>query len=141
MIGVFVDGMLDESIEYLEFINDKKTVCVFNYTEAGNMVHDDQLKLINAYPKCRFIDPNWYIFNVAVLSTSYLKELGGYDCRFQTTAVSHADLAARTQRDGCSTRLFNKPMLKCSHLPDTSRRPRSHTFCHSRRSFLVSKSL
>lgn len=117
MIGTFVDGVLDEATEYLEYINDGKAVCVCNYTEDGNIVPDEQLKIINAYPKVRFVNPNYYIFNVVVMRREYFKSLGGYDCIFEATALSHCDLAIRAQNDGANVRVINKPMLRCSWTP------------------------
>ncbi len=114
--GLFVEGALDEALDYLE-AKDKNEVVVFNYTENEALVPTHVLRLNVAYPKTPYIPDDWFIFNVAIMNTEYFRELGGYDCEFEGTAVSHADLAARAQRYGAKVHLVNKPMLRCSWIP------------------------
>lgn len=74
--GYFNKDILDEIIDYLEWKNDKKSIVVANYTEDNNLVEEKVLKIINAYPKVKYLDPEFWIFNVAIMLNKYFKELG-----------------------------------------------------------------
>lgn len=130
--GVFMSNMLTEAIEHLELMNNKKNIVVFNYLESNNMVSEKSLRLVNAYPRTNYINSEWMIFNVAVLYTEYFRELGGFDCSFEGTAVGHADLACRAQRDEALVRIINKPMLNCSWMPGMTGDHRTNSLCSDR---------
>jgi len=121
--GVFLRGALDRAIDYLENKTNKsiKDVVINNYYEAGNILPEHVLKINTAYGHCssQYISNDWYIFNVATMYTEYFKSIGGYDCRFEATALAHTDLAARCQRDGAIVGVINEAMLNCTQMPGT----------------------
>ena len=46
-------------------------------------------------------------------------ELGGWDAQnFEATTCAHADLGIRAMKAGAEMVLMDKPMFKCSHLPN-----------------------
>lgn len=119
--GLFFPDTVKKAVNVLDNDINGRLVVVTKYLEACNEVHPDwYYQLTVAYPKTPYIPDNWLIFNTAFMHTDYYQTLGGWDCRFETTAVSHADLAARAQRDGCSTVLLQDPMLNCEHMPGAS---------------------
>ncbi len=86
----------------------EKNVITGKYYEGRQVPGSDELHLSDKYYHLNYHDPtrspyypdNWFIFNMGIISTNYLKSLGGWDCSFETTAVADADLAVRIQRDG-----------------------------------------
>lgn len=114
--GIFVKNGLDFAID--ELGGKDNDIVVAKYIEGSglNMEQDNYYKLALAYPFSPFIPNYWWIFNIAILYRSYYESLGGFDCIFETTAVAHADFAARCQRDGANVKLINKYLLKCEHM-------------------------
>ena len=121
--ATYIDGAFDKVLNHLESYKYKDythNIVVTNYTEGGNLLSNDVLRLNIAYPKVLLIPDNWYIFNSAFLHTSFFKQMGGYDCIFETCPIAHADLAARCQRAGAKVDLLNIPISHCEHMPGTS---------------------
>ena len=118
--GTYLPNVLDKVLDKMSQEDDIKNVVINGYYEGGNKLRQEELRLNVAYPSSAFIPRDWYIFNVATMHTQFFYELGGYDCLFQTTALSHADLAARAQRAGAKVSVMNEPMLECTHMPGTT---------------------
>ena len=131
--GVYLEGALDRTIDYLENKPNKsiKDVVINNYFEDGTLAcptpnttlaaeSEDFLRLKVAYPYGSFIPDDWYIFNVATMYTEFFYELGGYDCRFEACPFAHSDLAARAQRSDAEVHVHNEAMLDCEHMPGTT---------------------
>jgi len=119
--GVFLDGALDRALDHLENKKNKsiKDVVINSFVEAGDVNRNLQINVAYAHCSTRHIPNNWYIFNVATMYTEYFKQIGGYDCRFEGTAVAHTDLAVRCQRDGAAVQAHFEPMLNCTQMPGT----------------------
>jgi|TARA_R110000824_G_scaffold118998_2_gene272823 hypothetical protein len=66
------------------------------------------------------IQPNYWIFNHALMETKYMKEMGGFDTSFETTFISHTDLGIRAQNNGSRVLLFDGIISQCSHMPHTT---------------------
>ena len=66
------------------------------------------------------IPNDYWILNVGLMKTSYVKEMGGWDTMFEVTTISHMDFAVRTQRNGSTYYMFEKPIFICTHMPGTS---------------------
>ena len=117
--GVFLPGQLDALLTSFA-APDPPNVVIGKYTEGGDL-HDDSYYLLgNAYPRTPYIDPSWWIFNLAVMRTHHFLELGGWDCRFEACPCGHADLAVRAQRDGSKVHFHKEAVLQCSHMPGTT---------------------
>ena len=105
--------------------NSYKHVVVGKYVE-GNMpwwmmtIETGLLgySLNTGYAKCSFIPDDWIGFNSFYMHKEYFNELGGFDNQFEVTCVASADLAARAQRDGCTTELMDEPTFVVSHQPN-----------------------
>lgn len=114
---IFVPNIIDKCIDkLLEEPDNKKHVVLTKYTEGNNILHgDDYYRLINAYPKAQYINPEWWIFNSAIFWAEYIKYLGGWDTRFQVPCLGHADLAVRAQRDGVKVSFIKESLCHCEH--------------------------
>jgi hypothetical protein len=66
------------------------------------------------------VSPKYWIFNTALMETEYIKEMGGFDTRFETTFIAHTDLGIRMQNNNSDVILFEKSVTHCSHMPGTS---------------------
>ena len=62
---------------------------------------------------------NFLIFNCAILTTEYFKELGGFDCEFEACPMAFCDFGARAQLDGCDPGLVGL-LFECTHFAGTS---------------------
>lgn len=120
--GLFIEDALDNNIDVLYSMQpyDVKNVVVTKYYEgqgySGKDAHgDDYYKLVNAYPRTPYINPDWWIFNVAVMYREFFEELGAWDCTFQACPMGHADMAVRAQACGAKVVMSQFPMLNCDH--------------------------
>ena len=112
------DKALDILEEGIDGYQSEKDVVVAKYKEGDNIVHnDDYYRLNKAYPYSPYIDDNWWIFNLAFMHTSYYKQLGGCDSHFQTSAVTLADLAVRTQRNGARVKMLGESTVQFGLMP------------------------
>jgi hypothetical protein len=119
--GVFFSETIKKAVNILDNDINGRLVVVTKYLEACSEVHPDwYYQLTIAYPKSPYIPDSWKIFNCAFLHTEYYQYLGGWDCIFEACPLGHADLAARAQRDGCTTTLIQDPLLDCTHMPGAS---------------------
>ena len=126
--GWFVENALDNNINTLYGMPyDPKNVVVARYFEGENRSgkdswhgspNGDYYKLTKAYPATQYINPEWWIFNVAILYREFFDQLGGWDCRYQATAASHADMAVRAQALGAKVVMSDYPLLNCDHQPN-----------------------
>lgn len=128
MISILADDCKYETLNLYEAaqILEKESECdknviITKYTEGGdNEQNDDYYKLIYAYPFVNYTQEqkSWLIFNSSIGWRSYYERLGGWDCRLQTPAMSHADFSVRAQRDGCNVLFYKKKLCACSHMPN-----------------------
>ena len=115
--GVFLPGALQYSIDMAK----ERTVVVGKYLEGEtpeNMESEDyyRFKYHKAY-RLKGVPQECLIFNCGVISKKFLMELGGWDCIFEATTCSHADLGIRAYKAGAEMILQDKVMFKCSHQP------------------------
>jgi len=66
------------------------------------------------------VSPNYWIFNTALMETEYIKELGGFDTKFETTFIAHTDFGIRAQNNGTNVHLFGSAVMSCTHMPGTT---------------------
>lgn len=111
----YFPGVLDKVIDILNNSNNVKKIVATKYYEGGNLESDDYYLLNNAYPKSPYNKGGWRILNCGVMHTEYYRYLGGWDCEFETTALSHADLAFRTQMDDAEVFFLPEALVDCAH--------------------------
>jgi glycosyltransferase involved in cell wall biosynthesis len=119
--GTVFTKTVENALKILDNDINGRLVVVTKYLEACTEVHPDSYyKLNNAYPRSPYIPDDWWIFNTAFMHREYYDYLGGWDSIFEACPLGHADLAARAQRDGCTTVMLPEPLLNCDHMPGTS---------------------
>ena len=106
MTGVFIEDGLKQCL--LELENDPEPIfksIIARYKEEER----DGLGLTEGHYKTGFhdplrspfIDPNFWIFNCAIVPKIVLKDIGGFDAEnFQCTAMAHADIRYKTSKEG-----------------------------------------
>ena len=57
------------------------------------------------------------MFNIAFLHADFFNELGGWDCSYEGTWASHADMAIRAQFLGANVKMAQIPLFACDHMP------------------------
>jgi len=125
--AVFLPGALDKNIDFFEECYvDARTIVVSKYFEgegasAKPLQHDDYFKICGS-PCTNVSSANidWWLFNVAIMERSYFEKLGGWDCKYEGTFMSHTDLAMRAQADGAQAIMSRVPLLDCGHMPGRS---------------------
>ena len=121
--SLFIKDAIDNNILFLKSKGDNyKNVVMAKYSESASFSNperyqnDEYYKLVNAYKTDpNFVNKDWFIYNSVFMHTSYLLEMGGWDCGFQACPYSHADLAIRCQDDGAPTFLSPFPVAICDH--------------------------
>jgi hypothetical protein len=110
----FLEGAIDSMFGILSGMDSsEKNVVTGKYYEGRQIPGSDELHLSDKYYYLSFHSPtqsphnsaDWFIFNMGLINTSYLKSLGGWDCAFEVDAMAHADLAVRMQRDDAVVKL------------------------------------
>jgi len=133
--GYFLDDSLDKVFEYWEknctidtdiitckyFEGEANQQGILHSTGQTELSKDFYYKInhANGLRSC-FIPDDYWILNVGVIKTSYAKEMGGWDTRFEATSVSHMDFAVRTQRNNSRFFMMKQPIFTCGHTPGTS---------------------
>ncbi len=65
-----------------------------------------------------YISNDFLLLNTGLIPRETLMYIGGFDCRFETTALSQLDIAIRLQLYGVKVILSNDVVLKCTWLID-----------------------
>ena len=98
--GVFLGNSLEESVDVLEG-KKRNTVLTMRYAEGGNSPGPEYwIAHTHADLRLPGIPSDYRIAPVGMYTTSYFKELGGWDCRFEHLNMCCHDLAFRVQNDG-----------------------------------------
>lgn len=121
--GLFFPNSLDKCFDALG--DGYKDVIIAKYTEGevyppavtGEYwhlhFHKDLRTVLN-------VDGNWYVANNMIMRREYILDLGGYDCRFETTPHAVLDLGIRAQRDKANCKLSDHVVMHCEHQPGES---------------------
>ena len=126
--GWFLQNSLDEAIKLWELsATCDKDVVTCKYTESQentkcspDMYEDFYYKINHASGlRSAFIPDDYWILNIGIAKTEYVKEIGGWDSMFEVTTISHMDFAARTQRNGSRYFMKRFPIFACDHMPGT----------------------
>ena len=117
--AVFVKNSIDNAFNLLKN-RDYHEIVIGKYTESENprewMLTRDYYIIGNHHIVTKYIPSHWYLFMVGLVNREYAVDLGGWDCRFEATAMGHIDFGIRAQRDGANC-ILGDVMLKCGHMP------------------------
>lgn len=117
--ALFLPGQLDRLIEEAEKNN---SIVTCKYLEGKNGTHKviqpNQYFALNGsfWTQSNLFHNEWYLFNAGIMRMDKFKDLHGWDCAYQGTFYSHADLAARAYLQGHRI-IFNDSiiLLDCDH--------------------------
>lgn len=122
--GWYSSEALESCIEFLDAQPPERRCVVAQYDEGvgdglGNP--DEGMYQMNFHEAIRssFYPDHFLIFNCAILETSLFHELGGFDCRFETLPMAHADFGARTQLSGIIPALASTIFMCTQFLGDS----------------------
>lgn len=59
----------------------------------------------------------YWLLNTGLISTKLMKEIGGFDCRFEACAMACVDLSIRLQNYGAQIIVQQEPFFHSTHLP------------------------
>lgn len=120
---LFLPNALDTAYSLLQG-GDYKTAVLGKFTEGKRdnpkMLRDEYYTLNHhaAYRTIQqFLPKEYYIFMSGLVSTHLIKELGGWDCRFEVCAMSCMDLSMRLQNYGLEILKLDEPLFHASHSP------------------------
>lgn len=120
--SLLIENSLDQNIDLLYNMgNNDRSVVVAKYYEGKDGTHKplqpDNYFKVNGAPctASPMIPSYWWIFNVAIMHTSFFNELGGWDCGFEACPMGHTDMAIRAQAMGANVVMSNYPLLDCDH--------------------------
>jgi len=119
------EGALDRCLEEFYAMGDnKKNVLVAKYyegqegSEEREALQPDSYFKLNGTPAASpFISNDWWLFNIAFVYQEFFNFLGGWDCEYEGTWASHADMAIRAQQFGANVKMASVPLFACDHMP------------------------
>ena len=122
---ILFENSLDKCLdEYHAMGTDKKNVLVAKYyegqegsTERETLQPDSYFRINGTPAGSPYIPDDWWLFNIAFLSAEFFHTLGGWDCSYEGTWASHADMAIRAQYLGANVKMAQVPLFTCDHMP------------------------
>lgn len=122
---ILFENALDQCLDELYAMGDnKKNVLVAKYyegqegsTERVTLQPDSYFKLSGTPAASPHIPADWWLFNIAFVGADLFNFLGGWDCEFEGTWASHADMAIRAQKFGVNVKMAQVPLFTCDHMP------------------------
>lgn len=119
--GLYVNGRLDECVAACQEPND---VITLKYLEGSNpngdmtlddyyyfMYHKDLRDLAGIPDGC-------HIISFAIMHTSLLKAVGGFNCIYESIAMAHCDLAIRLKKYGAQFFISPEVIIVLEHQPN-----------------------
>ena len=123
---ILFENSLDKCLdEYRAMGTDNKNVLVAKYyegqegsTERETLQPDSYFRVNGTPAGSPHLPDDWWLFNIAFLSAEFFHTLGGWDCSYEGTWASHADMAIRAQYLGANVKMAQIPLFTCDHMPD-----------------------
>ena len=112
--GWYYPGMLEKSINILNAMDDRKAILVSHYIEGNELALRNYTMNYHEPLRSPFYPNEFLIINVGIASLEYYKETGGLDCKFEVTAMAHADWGARAQLDGAPLHFLQEVLFECT---------------------------
>lgn len=127
--SVFLPGAVDNLYNKVKDAN-YKTVAIAKYTEGkgGKSYNEDMERErwyhMNYHKDLRdmvVFNDEYMFLNSGLLSSKLLKEFGGLDCRFETSALAQVDLSARLQNSGIKFTFHNEVIYQTTHTHENAK--------------------
>jgi len=122
---LFFDDSLDKCLDmFYDMGTAKNNVLVAKYFEGQEgsterqTLQPDSYFRVNSTPAGSPHIPNeWWLFNIGFMYADFFNSLGGWDCSYEGTWASHADMAIRAQYLGANVKMADVPLFVCDHMP------------------------
>jgi len=131
---LYIEGALDKAFK---LIDSYKTIVVMKYLEGPefeypewhravmpfktnyDFMKSEQYYLSGTHQSSQYkhVPPSAPILSCCLISNQVLKEIGGWDCAFQTQAIGNVDLAVRLLKHGCKYVIHKEVVETCGHMP------------------------
>lgn len=122
--SIYKNDSLQVCYDKLIAANNRKHIITCKYTEgdspSAEMRTDQYYKIGTTCFGATYAPPDWYLLNFAVMDKSYLRWLGGFDSKLETTIYSVTDMGIRAQRDGATIELVDMVAAHSEHMPGRS---------------------
>lgn len=124
--GTYCDGSVDNAWEILKQNGfDDRTVVIGKFVEGeeqANYMVKDEYYYIKTHDAARspYFPEDFMILSTGLISKKLLMEIGGFDCQFETMALSVLDASIRLQFHGCKMILQQSLMMTCTWQPGNS---------------------
>lgn len=126
--GVYLPGAIDKMVKQLYVHSHGVDILIPDIAVSGKYIEGDiapaymtseKYYVINNHQRAAspYITNDFMLFNTGLVSRETLLDIGGFDCRFETTGISAVDLAIRMQLFGVKVVLSEDVVLKCTWLP------------------------
>lgn len=125
---IFFENSLDACMaEFYEMGPGKNNVLVAKYYEGQEgapereiLQPDAYFKLAHTPARSPHLPSEWWLFNIGFMYADFFNSLGGWDCEYEGTWASHADMAIRAQYSGAVVKMAQVPLFVCDHMPGDS---------------------
>ena len=122
---LFFENSLDACIaEFHEMGPAKNNVLVAKYyegqegtSERDTLQPDSYFKVSHTPAASPHLPADWWLFNIGFMHADFFNSLGGWDCEYEGTWASHADMAIRAQYIGANVQMAQIPLFACDHMP------------------------
>lgn len=114
--GLCLPNAIDHCLYYfLAQHPNEKTCVVWKYIESNNNYPDQYYYVMHHEAlRAKYIPKDSLIFNGAIMYTSFLRDLGGLDAKYQTPSWAHTDLGLRAKVCDWDISLFRDlPIVSC----------------------------
>lgn len=120
--GVYLPGAIDNMFGILGRHYGENVAVSGKYIEgdiAPEYMKSKKYYIINTHDKASspYIDNSFMLLNTGLVPRVTLLDIGGFDCRFESTGISAVDMAIRLQLYGTKIILSDDIVLKCTWLP------------------------
>lgn len=121
--GFYTKDSLKSCIEMHDSLGEKDIVIARHVEGVGHSGKEESLDFWKAWhhPSLKLpgIPKDFYIILNGMMKTSYFKDLGGVDCRYENYNMNLHDLAFRAQRAGSKISFSSMTVLNCDWNPNT----------------------
>jgi len=120
--GFYIENGLEQCIEMSDQIREQDIVIARHVEGQNHSGKAESLDFWKAWhhPTMRLpgIPEEYFCIMNGIMKTSYFRELGGIDCRYENYNMNLHDLAFRAQRNGSTMHFSEETVLNCDWNPN-----------------------
>lgn len=126
--SLYLPGTMDRAFQKLEG-KIREVVIGIKYTESNatvdrshpafqNMNNPDFYNLTHHHQTLKpYVPAHFKMINFGIFDAQFLREVGGWDCQFESVAIAELDLAIRLQMNWGEVVLSDDIVLECDWMP------------------------